>query len=88
MIPSRSYSMFFLLLRLLYENVRIHECEQTFNFLIDQLLSRLLWKHEFISLTTLLKLLLLCFVLGSLLNNTDHIEYFCVVLIVVYLLAR
>ena len=80
--------MFFLLLRLLYENVRIHECEQTFNFLIDQLLSRLLWKHEFISLTTLLKLLLLCFVLGSLLNKTDHIEYFCVVLIVVYLLAR
>ena len=50
MIPSRSYSMFFLLLRLLYENVRIHECEQTFHFLIDRLLSRLLWKHELFSL--------------------------------------
>ena len=38
---------------------------------------------------TLLKLLLLCFVLGSLFINTDHIELFlCYGLIVVYLLAR
>lgn len=54
MIPSRSYifnvGFVVLLLRLLYENVSIHECEQTFHFLIDRLLSRLLWKHECLSL--------------------------------------
>ena len=81
--------MFFLLLRLLYENVRIHECEQTFNFLIDRLLSRLSWKHEFLSLHDSFKATLLRFVLGSLLINTDHIDLFLrYVLIIVYLLAR
>ena len=44
---------------------------------------------NFFHFTTLLKLLLLCFVLGSLFINTDHIELFLrYVLIVVYLLAR
>lgn len=53
MIPSKvifNVDFVVFLLRLLYENVRIHECKKTFHVLIDRLLSRLLWKHEFISL--------------------------------------